>query len=642
MTAPLENADPLNRAFRARPSTPPFPGALPPRSPQDEPVRRQAGIEAAPAALSTSSAAGLDRQTSATPNASLNRERSITRALFLGALIPAILLIVCVSKYGVNVSYGDEWLMIPLLAKYHDHQLTWADLYQQHNEHRIVIPKLIYLAFSRFDHWNLHAEMYFSIAICLATSAALYYLLRLTLSVSQRQRLLLWIGCNLFIFSPTQAENWLWGFQLQMFIPNLCLVLALLALNSDRNWPVRFSLAAVATLTATFSFGNGLMLWPAVGLCLLLRRERISHLISWIALAAVVVTVYFIGYVSAPKSRPVDGTWLDYPSYFLFFLGATLTRDGLFLKVVTTALGALGLFGLVTTHLLRCSKETLLRAAPWIAIGGYAIASAALAAITRVHCGPGQAADSRYITISQNLYIALLVLFVLPGTTADFESLTLGKWLHSAKTAIVTSIMLLLVMSFPAGLTHMQVLQRFVGTGLAALQFSQAIDTKDLLGHQLLLPVQITDPGEYISLLERMGFLDRRQLGADGSVKDGEDRPARATTEFGATNQVRSSDAQHLEMKGWAFLPDRGVPAPAVILAYRDGGRWRPFEICKTGESRRDIAARLHNREYLTTGWSRTFSRDKLPEGAEFVSAWAVDPFSAKTYKLPIDFRLPK
>ena len=168
------------------------------------------------------------------------------------------------------------------------------------------------------------------------------------------------------------------------------------------------------------------------------------------------------------------------------------------------------------------------------------------------------------------------------------------------------------------------------------------IDTNDLLGRQLLLPAQINDPGEYVGLLEKLDFLPNHEPKTGGNLKDGDDRPVRATTEFGATNQVRRSDAQHLEMKGWAFLPDENVPAPAVLLAYRDGKRWQPFEICKTGESRRDIAARFHNREYLTTGWSRTFSRDTLPDNTEFVSAWAIDPYSAKTYKLPVDFRVPK
>ena len=84
---------------------------------------------------------GLVTTTSAAPQTSLSRERSVIRSLFLAALLPAIFIVICVAKYGVNVPYGDEWLMIPFLAKDHDHQLAWADLYQQHNEHRIVIPK---------------------------------------------------------------------------------------------------------------------------------------------------------------------------------------------------------------------------------------------------------------------------------------------------------------------------------------------------------------------------------------------------------------------------------------------------------------------------------------------------------------------
>src|ERR1700752_4714039 len=64
-------------------------------------------------------------------------EKSRKRALFLAGLIPLILLVGWVSKYAVDVPCRDEWLMIPLLAKAHDHTLTFADLWEQHNEHRI-------------------------------------------------------------------------------------------------------------------------------------------------------------------------------------------------------------------------------------------------------------------------------------------------------------------------------------------------------------------------------------------------------------------------------------------------------------------------------------------------------------------------
>ena len=625
-----KNAEPLSRAFSAPPMIPPLPEALP-----------QAGIEAASSALNTRGAAEIAQPISTTSQSSLGRERSLVRALFLAALVPAIFIVICVSKYGVNVPYGDEWLMIPFLAKDHDHQLTWADLYQQHNEHRIVIPKAVYLAFARFTHWNLHAEMYFSIALCLATSAGIYQLLRRTLQLSQTKLLLLWIACNLFIFSPTQAENWLWGFQLQMFIPNLCLVGALLALNMDRGWTTRFSIAAVATAIATFSFGNGLLLWPTGALCLLLRKERLSHVATWTALFVVIAAVYFIGYVPAPKAHPLTGGWVDYPLYFSVFLGGTLARDGFLLRSVTTGIAALTLFGFVATYFLRFNGPTLRRAAPWIAMGSYAVASAALAAWTRVHGGPAQAGDSRYITISQNLYLALLALFTLVGASTELGWSKIGDWIRSAKVPVITALIVLLLMSFPAGIAHMEVLQRFTGTGLAALQFSRTIDTRELLGRQLLLPIQIKEPTDYIATLERLGYLDNR-FGTDGNLKDGEDRPVRATTEFGATNEVRSMDSHHLQMRGWAFLRDRDEAAPAVVLAVRDGARCLAFDICKTGESRRDLAERFRSRSYLTTGWSRTFSRDKLPPNAEIISAWAVDPFAAKTYKLPVDFRVPK
>ena len=86
---------------------------------------------------------------------------SLKLALLFLAVVPAALIIRLISEYGVNVPFGDEWSMVRLFAKWNDHQLSVADLFRQHNEHRILFPKLIYIAFAQLTHWNLRAEMFF-------------------------------------------------------------------------------------------------------------------------------------------------------------------------------------------------------------------------------------------------------------------------------------------------------------------------------------------------------------------------------------------------------------------------------------------------------------------------------------------------
>src|SRR3982751_6704245 len=88
---------------------------------------------------------------------------------FFAGLLPVVLIASFINQYGVNVPYGDDWALLPLFEKWSSEGPTFAPLWAQHSEHRIVIPKLIYLAFAYCTHWNLRAEMLFSLLLCVAT-----------------------------------------------------------------------------------------------------------------------------------------------------------------------------------------------------------------------------------------------------------------------------------------------------------------------------------------------------------------------------------------------------------------------------------------------------------------------------------------
>ncbi|HZS38481.1 MAG TPA: hypothetical protein VFF06_16715, partial [Polyangia bacterium] len=61
------------------------------------------------------------------------------------ALVPAIALAAFVWRFGVDVPYWDQWELVPLLKGAHDGTLRAADFFALHNEHRLVVPRLIML-----------------------------------------------------------------------------------------------------------------------------------------------------------------------------------------------------------------------------------------------------------------------------------------------------------------------------------------------------------------------------------------------------------------------------------------------------------------------------------------------------------------
>jgi hypothetical protein len=195
------------------------------------------------------------------------------------------------------------------------------------------------------------------------------------------------------LFHPVQHENWLWGSQNMLFVPALCL-------TSMLRWP-RF--AFVWPVVATYSFANGMLLWPALFAVLLKQRRPLSMFGIAVVLLLVFVPVYFIGFERAPAtgdavSQPVH--------YVLTFLGAPLVagRSPIAAAWIGVAwLAVLG-FGSVLAFVHRKSEV----AWRWWILGGYGLASAVLAAWGRSQMGVTQAMENRYTAFSIWVAIAAI------------------------------------------------------------------------------------------------------------------------------------------------------------------------------------------------------------------------------------------
>ncbi len=106
----------------------------------------------------------------------------------------------------------------------------------------------------------------------------------------------------------------MWGFQLAFFLVQGPFLLAVYVLRRDdwRPW-VRVLIAAALCLVATFSMVQGIFAWIVLAVAVWplgrVRRERWAAVGCWVAIAAVVIGCYFVGF-----SRPEIG---DDPNYAL-------------------------------------------------------------------------------------------------------------------------------------------------------------------------------------------------------------------------------------------------------------------------------------------------------------------------------------
>jgi hypothetical protein len=576
--------------------------------------------------------------------AAVKRPRDVSWILFICAIVPAALIAGLIARYGVNVPFGDEWSLISLFARWHDHQMTFADLFRQHNEHRIFFPKLIYIAFAQLTHWNLRAEMFFSVFLCAGTSVCIYGLLKRTVAGSRLRRTAIWALSNLLLFSPSQAENWMWGFQLQMFIPTLCLIASLLILHAPNVGAWRLASACGLAIIGTYSFGNGLLLWPIIGAYLFLRGTGKRRLLFWAGAFVVVGVTYFFGYEPHPSPGRYHASTLDYLVYFLRFNGNALGQLPLQSHLLWTAVigaGAVLLFGIAAALFLKARSSALSLALPWLALASYALASAFIATYSRVREGIEQALDSRYSSISVHLYIGLVGLLIIGSDCLGKSRINrrVTKVTASFACAFVAMLVSWYLLTLSEIAVRMRDMSQLRTHGSVNLTFCKVIRPTKILPRSLSIHMEFPEFVRSIADLDRLQLLSP-PLRRTNLLYESFGAAAGLAEEFGLCETASRTGETALEIRGWAFLPFLAEPAPCVVLAYESGGQWIGFALAEVNAERPDLAGGF-GEAHRWSGWRRVIDTSALPNNAR-ISAWAVDPRTTDVFRLPGVIVLPE
>ena len=340
------------------------------------------------------------------------------RPLWCLVLVPVLPLLWVVQRHWVDVPYGDQWELPVDFRQIHDEGVDVSELWRQHNEHRILFPRLAMIALAWPTKWDSRIEMALSLLLALGTLALVCLLLRRTFAGWPRPAVVgIATVTAAVLFSPMQYENWLWGFQISWFMNVLGVVAATAVLTL---WPASrpglepVLVAAACAVFAQYSLANGTAVWVCLAPLLLLGGRDRRLALVWGAVAAVSTAAYFAGYVK-PAGHPPTTEILHHPvegaRYACLLLGRTVFEN----HDVGIAFGAL----LVVCFTALCLRIGLRRrdlglvAAPWICIAIYVLCSALSAAVGRAGFGIEQAASSRYSTISLLFLLATLVLGTL-------------------------------------------------------------------------------------------------------------------------------------------------------------------------------------------------------------------------------------
>jgi hypothetical protein len=324
-------------------------------------------------------------------------------------LLPFFFVLFFVYKFGITIPYLDQWELVPLLEKMHNNTLTLADLWSQHNEHRIIFPQILMLILARFSNWNIFLELCANIALAAFTLLFLLSILRSTLEIVSP---LLKIFTSLMVFSMAQYQNWSWGWQIQFFLSILGSVIAIWAANKWRGKANALIIIILAAVLSSYSFNTGLLTWPAVLVVMLLQKEWKRRHIIILTLACITTILLYYHNYTKPAYHPPILFFLDHPlvytGYVLIYLGASLGWNcfsSFIMALIILAMTLLAMF-----NIWRFDRQKLRNLAPWLALALYACLAACATGLGRAGFGWQQALAGRYTTISMFLPLSSGVL----------------------------------------------------------------------------------------------------------------------------------------------------------------------------------------------------------------------------------------
>lgn len=588
-------------------------------------------------------------------------------AAWLLAFSPAIVLAWFIALHAVNIPVWDDWERAELLEKWETGTLTFADLYAPHIDHRMVFPRIITILCNTLGDGDVKWEIAVNYLLGLAAGLGVWRLGRQTLGGQWGPALTFF--CNLWIFSPIQLDNWLWPVQTSFLLPMPCLVWALVVAG-QASWPWwrRCFVGSLLGIVGTHSFTHGLFVWPAVaGLVLLspagspAAEGRWRFLTSWLAVAAAVVSCYFLwdfkvgsGHSYGQKigdDTPLMAQWRN-------ALGQSQSMMNFWLATVGGAVGRLidadpllsgrRAGGWVLLAYLLASlwvlwhwrdADTRARALPWLALGGAIVAITLGVSVGRsTILASSRAAAPRHVSISLYLPIALLAI--------TFLFLSARPWFAAARWPglLLAGLAALQVQPWTRGYQLMQVWEASRLQAQARVMFIQHW----LPGHPGPLDHRAEGVRKHSVYLNEMGWLERPFVKSLNLKQFSLAERELPKTKGAFESAGPLSGADGWELKGFALFrgPDR--PADAVLLA-AESPRLDSPKIVGLGEVDGSQLP-THNRidhqfsvldeindadPYSWMRWAKTLRPGDLPQTRPLVvRAWALDVRKRRAYPM--------
>lgn len=385
-------------------------------------------------------------------------------ALPLGILATTVWAVVV---NAVPTPYQDQWATVPLWRALSEGAAAPADFFAQHNEHRIVFPRLVFMADFAWFHGRNVLNLAAIAAIQLA--AAALYVLACRPRRTHLPTLLAAATAASLMFSLLQWENLFWGFQVQfvgVFAAGgwgIYLFCQALADPGRIRWP-RMAGALVLLALATFTLANGLLAGCAMILAALATRGPARSLVPVIVATAGLLAAYCVGYHPIAGHSPA-ALALEQPArylaYVLIYLGSPWRAGSLGLALAAGLAGAIATAAMAVLVVRDGGKDP--RRTAMFGIVLFIGMTAGVTALGRLSFGIEQALSSRYVTPANHFWAAHAVFWAL---TAQAHA---KVWLTRGVTLAILAAGLFLVPFQRHGQIQLAATQEHILAGSAAL-----------------------------------------------------------------------------------------------------------------------------------------------------------------------------
>ncbi len=312
------------------------------------------------------------------------------------------------------IPFWDDWITVDHFLAYK--HLDFSVLFQQHNEHRIVFPELIFI----LDDFLFRDRLVLTITLSCLFYFGVWCLLAQSLLSSPTGSffaklcailsggiVMAWSGSTLVLGSPFQIVWTLLFFA-------AAAALAFVAKLGDSGSSLYCSLCIACAVVATFSEASGLLIWPVLIAAALLLRLRKRYILALGISAAASIGLYFTHYQFPPSHF-----WLivKHPFSFLSFTAAYLAVPfGPISDPIAVFAGLLSMGGFVCLVIVAWRQNLIPTRSGVVLFGFYSIVllTAAMTAAGRMDpnnpSAIGAAMAHRYIVIPLQGWAALAMI----------------------------------------------------------------------------------------------------------------------------------------------------------------------------------------------------------------------------------------